>query len=156
MRRTWGPASLAVAVVGGLVGLVGPAASGVSWYSASSPLKAYEDGVVQAAAYGNFYNYQNTYARSSSNHRDVRAGGNAAYVDTDFYFWLPCTDGNTCYKYVAGKESPRTTSSAWLSSYRQEGLNGSSDKARGRMHVCEDQNNSGDPCSAWVTATFGY
>ena len=94
MRRTWGPASLAVAVVGGLVGLVGPAASGVSWYSASSPLKAYEDGVVQAAAYGNFYNYQSTYARSSSNHRVVRAGGNAAYVDTDFYFWLPCTDGN--------------------------------------------------------------
>lgn len=159
MRTSWSRLPILAAALGVLLVLAAPAANAITWYSRSSPLNAYEGGVVQAAAYGNFYNYNGSYARSQSYHRDVRAGGNAAYVDTDWYFYehgATCPQGGSCFLNFGGSESVRTTSSAWKNSYVQKGLRGTADRARGQIHVCEQQAFSGDPCSAWVIRTFNY
>ncbi len=136
------------------------AALAVTWNSSSNPLTAYESGVAQAQAYGNFYN-TGSYARSSSNQRDPRPGGDSVYVDTQFYFYqyssTACgSSGGTCYVYYGHEETSRTNTNSWDSQYKQKALPATGQKARGKIHVCEDQSFSGDPCSDWVLPTFAY
>ena len=135
--------------------VLAPPASAVSWYSSSSPLVAYEDGTAQAKAYGNFYNSQNSYAKSMSYQRDPRPGGDAVFVDIDYLF--DHYDGNTTvFQFFGNDQTTRTDNNSWIQYYETFPLRDESTKARGRIKTCEDQSFSFDPCSATTLPTFSY
>ncbi|MEH3033123.1 MAG: hypothetical protein PGN07_03550 [Aeromicrobium erythreum] len=142
------------------VGLLAAPASAVGWYSASSPLKVKEKGVTQGGAYGAFYNAGNTYARNKTVRKDFRPGGNGIYVDTRFSFLEnSCTNTGGCtteWKFSKHKETKRTTSGSWVRQTVDRTLSDEGSKARGAIHVCEDQSWSPDPCSPWTYPTFSY
>lgn len=157
-RRTTRAALLAgcaVATIG-----IAPAAQAVAWKSASSPLTAYHDsessGEKQAQAYGTFYNSGGTHARNSSRQRDSKPGGDSVYVETRFQFYYSWNGQPAAWQNEHNGQTDRTTSGKWVSDYTRTTLMGESDRARGRIHVCEDQNNAPDDCSYWAYATFSY
>jgi len=149
-------AAVAAALTLGLIG-VAEAAMAETWYSQSSPLKAYEDDKVQGAAYGNFYNYNGSYARNSSTRKDYKAGGDGIFVNSNFYFYYQSNvDKSPQWNSVKNKQTDRTTSGNWVNDFDQQALRGDSEKARVQAKVCEDQSWSGDPCSTTVIRSFSY
>lgn len=136
------------------------ASGGELWYSSSSPLKVYDDGVAQGKAYGNFYNSQNTYAKNKATYADLRPGGDAVRVETDFYFYeydgVECGSQGTCFVFSASKQTDPTTSSSWKTHTRARTLSSRGSRARGRIDICEIQAWSNDPCSAKPIPTFAY
>jgi hypothetical protein len=145
----------AIALSAVLSGLVALPAAALTWYSAASPLTAYEGTVAQAQAYGNFYNYNSTYARSNSTQRDNRPGGDSIYVETTWYFLVQQGSLNL-WTYDNKHQTARTSSSTWSAKYTQDPLRIPHSQVRGAIVVCEDQFLSGDPCSATVIKTFSY
>ncbi|WP_408896444.1 hypothetical protein ACJ5H2_16160 [Nocardioides sp. R1-1] len=148
-KRLGAPALTAALVV---LGTAGPALAG-SYYSASSPLKAYQDGVSQAESYGSFSIRNLSYARNDYHYRDARPGGDAAYVET-FYDWY---QGSTFVSNVGTDTSPKVTSSYWTASADQHQLYGGANGVRIRTNVCEDHGTwAKDPCSIKPTQFFNY
>lgn len=135
-------------------------ASGVTWFSSGSPLKVYDNGVAQGKAYGNFYNSQNAYAKNKATYADLRPGGDAVRVETDFLYWEyagSCgTQGGTCWVHSASKQTDATTSGSWKTHTRSRALSSSGSRARGNVDICEIQAWSNDPCSAKALPTFDY
>jgi len=136
--------------------LTSTAAYATNWYTSSSPLIAYDDGVKQAGAYGSSYIENGTYARTTSNQKDYRPGGDSVYVDTDYKYWMANSYGDMAWIEKASKETGRTNSGSWVYKYTRHTLLGNPDRVRMVTHVCEDQSLSGDPCSANVIHTFSY
>jgi hypothetical protein len=153
-RRVRARTAVMVGLTSTLVGLVGAApAVATTWYSSSSPLSAYEGGVVQAQAYGNFYNENHTYARSSSTQKDPRPGGDSVYVQTQYQYYV---DLFSSWVDDDKRQTTRTNVNVWKDYYVRDPLRASRDRVRGIMKVCEDQTASGDPCSANVILGFSY
>lgn len=119
-----------------------------SYFSASSPLNAYDDGVVQAQMYGTFLVQDATYLRNNTNQRDPRPGGDSVFERTQFYFQV---DGN--WSRVATQQSEKTSTSSWYSQYDRLAFVGAADKGRMRTQVCEDHGIWADPCSDWPMYT---
>lgn len=133
-----------------------PAQAG-SYYSQSSPLTAYEDGVAQAEGYGYMSVKNSTWLFNSTYHRDARPGGNAAFHVTDYTLEIyNSTEGWHWMNWYGEDQSGRTTSSSYQhqDDYQQYTMH-NADRGRIRAKVCEDQNNSPDPCSNRTYQTFG-
>lgn len=159
MRSTFLRALLMVAVLPALLVAFASSASGVTWWSKSSPLVVREDGVGQGKAYGNFYNSENTYAKNKAIYADLRPGGNAVRVETDFQFYehdATCGQAGSCWITSASKQTESTTSSSWRTHTRSRALSGNSSAARGHIDICEIQAWSNDPCSAKALPSFAY
>lgn len=136
-------------------------ATGVTWYSSGDPLKVYDDGTARGKAYGNFYNSANTSAMSTAYYADLKSGGNAVRVETDFYWYgynaIQCGSGSpTCFWLDVSKQTDETTSTSWQKHARARNLNFQASRARGRIDICEIQSWSNDPCSAKPLPTFDY
>ena len=159
--RRWATRSAVLAASSlGLVAVAQPAMA-VAWASSSSPLTAYHkskpSGQKQAQAYGNFYNQGASYARNSSSQKDSRPGGDSIYVETNFQFYYVGA-GQTSASWLdrSSKQTTRTNSGSWKPDYTRTTLYGGAEKARGQIHVCEDQNLAPDDCSVWAYTTFSY
>ncbi|MBO9524022.1 MAG: hypothetical protein J7518_21000 [Nocardioidaceae bacterium] len=151
-KRLLGLLALVVASV-----LVAPPVMAATWYSASSPLKVYDNQVAQGYAYGDFKNNSDVSARSYSWQKDPRPGGSGIYVETSFYFYEPCgTGAGTEWCYSAKKSTENTTSGSWIADYTARYLSSAGSQARGTMKVCENHSWASDPCSAKVTKSFSY
>jgi hypothetical protein len=150
-------AGVALAVLS--CGLADPAL-GVTWNSETTPLNAYEDGVAQAQAYGNFHNYESESAHSNSSQRDPRPGGDSVYVETAFWWYSQsyhCSQAQpVCFWNDTMKQTDRTNAATWAARFRARNLRSDADRARGDIKTCEDQAWSPDPCSAHKIATFTY
>ena len=146
--------TLGLAVAG--ASLAQPALA-VNWASSSSPLKAYQNGVAQGAAYGNFYNKSYVWAASLSIRRDLQPGGDGVFVHTTYrYATRSCHQCNIEYTKQSHDRTNNTTSSAWQSATYTDRLNPSSNSARGVIHVCEDHSWAADSCSVNALPTFSY
>lgn len=144
----------------GLVAVAQPAMA-VAWGSSSSPLTAYHksasSGQKQAQAYGDFYNQGGSYARNSSKQKDSKPGGDSVYVETRFQFYFQgAGQASATWNTNKNDQTGRTSSGSWKSDYTRTTLYGTADKARGQIHVCEDQNLAPDDCSVWAYTTFAY
>lgn len=144
----------------GLVAVAQPAMA-VAWASSSSPLTAHHksksSGQKQAQAYGNFYNQGGSYARNSSHQKDSRPGGDSVYVETNFqFYYIGAAQSSPSWLTRTSKETNRTNSGAWKPDYTRTTLYSGAEKARGQIHVCEDQNMAPDDCSVWAYTTFAY
>lgn len=150
----------AVAVLLGVVvalGLAAPAFASIYYGSASAPIKAEnnsDDG--NAWFYGAVMVKDQTWLRNRYWYRDSAPGGNAAYVQTDWYYWNPCVDGDDCYDDSGSDRSSDTQSGAWTLGEDYDGLDQNSDRGRALTKVCENQNNRPDDCSHTVVATLTY
>lgn len=152
LRRAVAPLFIVVAVLA-----AAQPAMAVTWYSASSPLKVYEDGVVQGRAYGDFVNHNGVSARQYSKQKDAKPGGDGIYVETAFRFYEPCGDGSkTEWCFFDKKQTTNTTSGSWVSDYTAKYLSVHSEKARAETKLCENHGLWWDPCSATVIRTFSY
>lgn len=136
--------------------LWGAPAHAAAYYSSSSPLTAWEDGAAQAQGYGWMNRKDHTWLYNDTRHRDPRPGGDAAFHVTDYD--LEVWNGQYGYQWKGfwyEDQSARTTSSSW---YAQDDYYDYTSQApnRGRIRakVCEDQNNSPDPCSTRPFQTF--
>jgi hypothetical protein len=157
MTATKAAAGVALAVLG--CGLADPALA-VKWNTQASPLIAYEDGVAQAEAHGNFFNYQSESAHSHSEQFDPRRGGDSVYVETEFWWyslsWRCNETQPVCFWKDTSKQTPRSDDSVWVAYFHARNLRADSDRARGIVKTCEDQSWSPDPCSAHKVLTFEY
>lgn len=151
-RRLLGLLALVAAIC-----LAAQPAMAITWYSNTSPLKVYEDGVAQGYAYGDFKNYNGVSARSYSWQKDVKPGGSGIYVETNFYFYKPCGSEEAASWCDQGEKSTEnTTSSSWIKDYTAVYLAATGSTARGQMKICENHSWAPDPCSATVTRSFSY
>lgn len=135
----------------------GPAYA-VSYGSKSSPVKASDNSDNgNAWFYGNVTVADQVALRNGYFYRDSYSDGNPVYVQTNWYYWLPCTDGKTCFDDSGSDQSPRIGGDqGWVHDADYDDLDSRSDKGRALTKVCEDQAWSPDPCSKNVTITLGY
>lgn len=150
--------SIAVLLIAAAVlGFAAPAyAASVYYGSASAPVKAEnnsDDG--NAWFYGAVAVHQATWLRNRYWYRDSAPGGNAAYVKTDWTFYKPC-GGGMCWLEDSGDRSSDTKSGDWILGEDFVDLDYNADRGRAYTRVCENQNNSPDPCSKNVVATLSY
>jgi len=152
-RITAGPKA---AVAAGLLvlGTALPATAAYYYYSASSPLTAWQDGVAQAQMYGNFTIANLSYARNNTSQRDPRPGGDAVYEET-FYNWY---DSTGAFRTDIGTDTgPKTDSSSWYSQYDEHPLHGCCESVRMYTNICEDHGVwLKDPCSIRPTKKLSY
>jgi hypothetical protein len=121
-----------------------------SYYDATSPLKAWDDNVVQAEMYGKFFVEEATYLRNNTNQRDPRPGGDAVFERTQYWFYVwDAAKETMVWTHFATDQGPKTTSGSWYSQYDHSGFNPAADKGRMRTQVCEDHGIFADPCSIW-------
>lgn len=151
LRRALAPLLIAVAVLG-----AAQPALAVTWFSASSPLKVYEDDRPQGYAYGNFINYNGVSARQTSRQRDAKPGGQGIYVESSFYFYGPCQQNEVKWCLRGAKQTENTTSGSWIADYTAKYLDSGASQARASTKICENHNNWWDPCSVYVTRSFSY
>lgn len=130
--------------------VAGPAAAS-AYYSASSPLKAYQDGVVQAQMYGRFSVEQLTYLRNDTTQRDARPGGDYVFERTEY--WYDNADDGSFVKRSTD-QGPKTSSGTWYSQYDHDPFDIEAGRGRMRTHICEDHGILPDPCSVWPQQTF--
>lgn len=125
-----------------------------AYYSASSPLTAWQDGVAQAQMYGSFSIANLTYARNNTKQRDPRPGGDYIYEET-FYNWY---DASGTFRSDIGTDtSKKTNTSSWYAQYDQHPLHGCCVTVRMYTNVCEDHGIwRKDPCSLRPTQRFAY
>jgi hypothetical protein len=145
--------------VAGVLGLVAALswaapAYAVSYGNQASPIRANGDG--NAAFYGNITVHNHQSLRNGYYYKDTAAGGNSVYVQSDWYYWVPCVDGKPCYDHSGTDQSPRITTGTWTHSEDYDTLDPTADKGRTITKVCEDQSWSPDPCSTNVTVTLTY
>lgn len=150
-------------LAGGALGVVAsPALAANMWATASNPLIVKEDGVAQGKAYG--YHEIDITSNGTRSHGEIRLfdprpGGSSVYGE----MWTQTPSG---YCWTGGQadcsaqwydwrrdESARWSDNSW-SAYHwtlmTTDVNPNADKARGRVRVGEDQNNSPDPHSGWA------
>lgn len=132
-------------------------AAEADWYSRSNPLKAVEDGAVQAMAYGTSYT-KDGFLKNHTNYRDPRPGGDSVYTETNYTYLAPDRDGGQSWsEYGQSDQSARSNSGSWVDQYdRDDYSSDHSDADKGRVHskVCEDQSWSPDACSRRPFFTF--
>lgn len=151
-------ATLLVTALTGLLFLVtAPAALAASqnWYSASSPLTAWENDAKQALAYGTAYT-KDGYLKNHSYYKDPRSGGDSVYTETTYSFKESTPYGEQWGSQTGKDQSARDNSGYWVDQYDKYDYSGRATASWGRVHVkvCEDQNNSPDPCSTKPYFTF--
>ncbi len=149
--------SLAAAAAATLATLTlsGPAMA-VAWGSSTAPLVAYEGGVAQAKGYGNFVNQGGVYAQNNSLQYDLKPGGNAVTVKTNYFFLKTCNGTPNQWCSVGKVDSPGSTSASWQGMWTRKPLDPVAQNARGSIEVCEVQAWSGDPCSVSAVVSFAY
>ncbi|MCW2540142.1 MAG: hypothetical protein JWN95_1867 [Frankiales bacterium] len=147
--------AVAGAVSAGLLAFA-PAANAVAWWSISNPLTATSGGVAKAQAYGQFDNVSYSYARVNNNERDPQPGGNKVFVDNAFQFYAPSASGVMGWNVYSTQQTTRSNSASWLYYPKQTSLSEDSSQARARIHTCEDQSFSPDPCSVNALPSFTY
>jgi hypothetical protein len=138
-----------------LVTALAAPAMAVSW----GTITAYNDsGAEVARAYGSFYNEGAQYAKMEAEYKDSRAGGNAVFVEVDYYFWYQaCSQCQAQYNYAGSSQTDRTSTGTWVFETRHHSLDSRSNSARGAIQVCEDQAWSPDDCSVpRALPTFSY
>lgn len=147
-------------VIGAAVlAFAGPAfaVSSTSYGSKAHPVKAEagsDDG--NAWFYGTAKVHQHTHLRNSYQFRDSARGGNAAYVETEWAYWVTCIDGSACWDESGGDQSKRDKSGKWKSGVDYDLLDSTADRGRANARVCEDQAHAIDDCSRWVVNTLSY
>lgn len=148
---------LLATALGSVFLVAGSPAFAASYYSASSPLTAWDGGVAQAQGYGYMSVKNSTFLHNSTHHRDPRPGGDAAFHVTDYRFEVQTWDGKLVWHpYRGADRSAETTSSQWYDqadSYNYA-ENGEPNRGRMRAKVCENQSMSWDPCSDQPYQTF--
>jgi hypothetical protein len=122
-----------------------------SYYSASSPLIAYQDGVPQALMYGRFSLENLTYLRNRTNLRDPRPGGDAVFERTEYYYDYDDGDG---FRPSGRDQSPKTKKNAWSAQYDHDQIPDEAERGKERTQVCEDHGFWPDPCSPWPFQIF--
>ena len=134
-----------------------PAMADIRYNSQYDPLTAWQDGVAQAQMYGRFFVENASYLRNNTNQRDPRAGGDAVYEETTYYYYKAC-DGLDVHWCESDVDSgPKTDSSSWYFQYDHDQLDSTADKGRMSTHICEDHGFWGvDPCSINALGTFSY
>jgi hypothetical protein len=157
LRRRVVHAAVGVGVAA-VVAVAAPA-NAVAWYSQSSPLKAYDDGVVQAAAHGYAYR-QNGELWDHTYYRDPRPCGDSVYTQTDYSYYEPNLHGDMAWGPLTNKDqSARWCRSTWTNQYDADDYSaGDAQASQGRVFykVCEDQRPfNPDPCSRHPWVTFG-
>lgn len=131
-------------------------AHAASYYSASNPLTAWEDGKAQALGYGYMSVHNSTYLRNHTYTKDPRAGGDSAFHASDYNVEHHNWDGTVAWSGWYGEDqSPRTSSGSWIDDYDYQNYT-DDDALTGKIRakVCEDQSNSFDPCSTRPVQTF--
>lgn len=124
------------------------------YYSATNPLRAWDDDVVQAEMYGKFLVEEATYLRNNTNQRDPRPGGDAVFERTEYWYYVYDEAKQTMvWGRFAVDQGPKTTSGSWYSQYNHEPFHVAGDKGRMRTQVCEDHGILPDPCSIWPQYT---
>ena len=150
---------LAAGLLSALVVGSAPAAHAAShdWYSRSNPLKAMEDDVAQALAFGTSYT-KDGYLKNHTNYRDPRPGGDSVYTESDYTYRIPDRDGGESWSgYAPADQSARSSSGNWVDQYDNDDYSSHQpDAEKGRVHskVCEDQSWSPDACSRRLFFTF--
>ncbi|WP_370249011.1 hypothetical protein [Nocardioides sp.] len=123
-------------------------------------ITAYDGGVAQGHAYGNFYNNNRTVAQSTSHFMDARPGGDKVRVETDFWWFGPdatCGDHTTaCWWHDTSKQSQESNTGQWEYHTVARALRAGDSKARGAIDICEIQSWSNDPCSKHAVVSFAY
>jgi len=147
-RLVGGPVVTAALVI---AGTAVPALAS-AYYSAASPLKAMQDGKSQAESFGKFSIRNLSYARNDYSYRDPRPGGDAAYVET-FYTWYL---GATIVSQIGTDTSAKYYRADWTGAADQQGLHSGANGVRLRTNVCEDHGIFKDPCSIKPTEFFNY
>ena len=147
-----------LAILGASLAVAQPAMA-VNWYSRSNPLHGYESDKTFGLVYGNFYNYNSTYANSTTYQYDSQADGHDVRAETDYYFWetgTGCDPGASCWRQDTSKQSAETSSAAWVKDNRSEPLHGGASGARGGVNLCEIIAWHNDPCSVHAWPSFSY
>lgn len=150
---------LAAALLSALFVTSVPAAHAVEydWYSRTKPLRAMEDDVAQALAYGTSYT-KDGYLKNHTYYRDPRAGGDSVYTQTDYTYLAPDRDGGQSWSERGDSDqSAKSSSGSWVDQYDKDDYSSDhADADKGRVHskVCEDQDWSPDPCSRRPFFTF--
>lgn len=146
---------LTSAVACGFVLWASPA-NAAAYYSATSPLIAWEDGDRQAEGHGYMKVHDFTYLRNHTYTRDPRPGGDSAFHVTDYSIEKFLVGEGTRWSTWGGEdESARTSSGSWADQYDYyRYTDENADRGRIRAKVCEDQGWSSDPCSARTYQTF--
>lgn len=151
-------ALLGAVVVFGFAGQAVAVSAPIYYGSASSPIKA-----ESASTNGNgwFYGagsvYKSTHLKNRYWYKDSAPGGNAAYVQTVWYYLRnTCNLYESCFDQNGYDRSSDVRDSAWhveedYSTLKSDGVTG-----RLATRVCENQNNAPDDCSRTVIATFNY
>jgi hypothetical protein len=146
-QKVLGAVALAAA---GLVGTAGQAAA-VQWGPISSTL---------GSSNGTFFNEGNVYARTNVNYKDNRPGGAPVYHKTWYQYYVTTCGATGCVgSYTQGvtRQTARTSSGYWAYAWTHYGLNSSSDRARGKQEICQDERYTYDPCStAKAYPSFAY
>lgn len=155
----------AVAVVGSLALIAGPAYAANYWAPGSDPLHVYEDGVLQGRAYG-YHEIDHT-SNGTRSHGEVhlvdqKPGGSGIYIEMQT--WVNAgiciapayTSCSSQYYQGPSDQSDRWHDNTWSPygwTLATTSVPASADYARGRVKACEDQNNSPDDCSGWGLST---
>ncbi|KRA38348.1 MULTISPECIES: hypothetical protein [unclassified Nocardioides] len=131
-------------------------ATSYNWYSASTPLTAWDGSpaVAQAYAYGTAYQ-KDGLLKNHTYYKDPRPTGQSVYTETSYSYFKWCSAGIDWCAEEGKDQSARDNSGSWVNQYDADDY---SDEGadRGRVHVkvCEDQNNSPDACSRKPYFTF--
>ena len=153
-------AKVVLAATVGLAVTTSPAmAADIRYYSASSPLTVWQDGLAQAQMYGVFYVEQASYLRNSTWQRDPRPGGDSVYEETTYYWYEACWSGSPDKGWCAGNvdSGPKSNTSTWYSQYDHDALQPAASDGRMSTHICEDHGIwAKDPCSINAIGTFHY
>lgn len=133
----------------------GPAsAASYTWYSASSPLTAWENDARQALAFGTSYQ-KDAFLKNHTNYKDPRPGGDDVYTETSYAYYKWCNDAIQWCGEVGKDQSARDDSGYWVDQYDADDYTTrGADRGRVFSKVCEDQSNSFDPCSRKPYYTF--
>jgi len=159
VRRTLACGAMAAA---GLAMAAAPAFALNHWATQSNPLIVKEDGVAQGKAFG--YHEIDLTSNGTRSHGelrllDPRPGGSGVYGE----MWTQtpagyCFTGGAVNCTAQWYDWAKDESDRWLHDYwspyhwtvMTTSVNPNADKARGRVRVGEDQNNSPDPHSGWA------
>ncbi|MCD4532675.1 hypothetical protein LRP67_01045 [Nocardioides sp. cx-169] len=148
---------IAAGLLSALVVSSAPAAHAASydWHSRSKPLKAWEDDVAQALAYGTSYT-KDGFLKNHTYYRDPRSGGDKVYTETGYTYREPGQGGESWSGHGSSDQSPRNSSGDWVDQYDKDDYSEHNDASQGRVHskVCEDQAWSPDACSRRPYFTF--
>lgn len=129
-------------------------AASYNWHSSSDPLIAWENDAKQALAFGTSYQ-KDGFLKNHTHYKDPRPGGDDVYTETTYSYYKWCNTAIQWCSETGKDQSARDNSGYWVDQYDNDDYS-TRNAERGRIFskVCEDQNNSGDPCSRKPYFTF--